>query len=172
MNRIAKFEKVSFSQYLKDYKNLFPNANKTDAEIEEIYNNIKMPARSTTLSAGYDFYLPFPIEMTPNTQLIVPTGIRVKCADDYALLIMPKSGLGCKSRLILTNTLGLIDADYYNSDNEGHIMVNLLYDIRNSSKELSLPAGKSFVQGFFFQFGITEDDNASGIRNGGFGSTK
>lgn len=172
MNRIARFEKVTLEQFSKDFKNLNPNTTLTDAQIEEMYNSIKMPARATRMSAGYDFYLPYAIEMEVGNELIIPTGIRSKIQEDWALLIMPKSGLGTKSRLIMYNTAGLIDADYYNSDNQGHILVKLLYDLRNSEKTLSLPAGKSFVQGFFFPFGITEDDNADGLRNGGFGSTK
>lgn len=172
MKVVAQFEKVSLSQFSKDFKNLNPNTNLSDAQIEEMYNKIKLPTRATKMSAGYDFFLPFAIEMKPNDELVVPTGIRVKCQEDYALLIMPKSGLGTKSRLILYNTAGLIDADYYYSDNEGHIMLKVLYDIRNSDKVLSLPAGKSFMQGFFFPFGITNDDNVNTARNGGFGSTK
>lgn len=172
MNRIAKFEKVSLEQFSKDFKSLNPNSNLSESEIQTIYENIKLPARATKMSAGYDFYLPFAIELQPNQDIIIPTGIRAKIREDYALLIMPKSGLGFKSRLIVYNTAGLIDADYYYSDNEGHIQAKLLYDKRNTTQTLSLPAGKSFVQGFFFPFGITEDDNADGIRNGGFGSTK
>lgn len=172
MNRVAKFEKVSFEQFSKDFKNLNPNSTLSEEQIKEMFDQIKMPLRATKMSAGYDFYLPFPIEMNPGDELTIPTGIRAKIQEDFALLIMPKSGLGTKSRLIMYNTAGLIDADYYFSDNQGHILVKLLYDIRNSNKTLSLPAGKSFVQGFFFPFGITVDDNAEGQRNGGFGSTK
>lgn len=172
MNRIAKFEKVSFEQFEKDFKNLNPNSQLTKEQIQKIYDEIKLPQRATKMSAGYDFYLPFEITMNKGDELTIPTGIRAKIREDHALLIMPKSGLGTKSRLILYNTAGLIDADYYFSDNQGHILVKLLHDLRNSDKVLSLPAGKSFVQGFFFPFGITEDDNAENQRNGGFGSTK
>ena len=152
MNRIAKFEKVTLEQFSKDFKNLNPNSTLSDSEIDEMYNSIKMPARATKMSAGYDFYLPYAIELDVGNEIVIPTGIRSKIQEDWALLIMPKSGLGTKSRLIMYNTAGLIDADYYNSDNQGHILVKLLYDLRNSDKHLSLPAGKSFVQGFFFPF--------------------
>ena len=171
-NRVAEFYKVSFQQYKKDFENLFPNVQMTDEKIKEIYDNIKLPARATVASAGYDFYLPFEINLDVGDEIMIPTGIRCRMQQDYALIIMPKSGLGTKSRLIMYNTAALIDADYYNSDNEGHIMIKLLYDLRNSNKPLSLPAGKSFVQGIFLPFGITESDNATGIRNGGLGSTK
>lgn len=172
MNRIAKFEKVSFDQFSKDFRNLNKNSTMSDRELNAVYDQIKLPARATKMSAGYDFYLPYEIELFPGEDIVIPTGIRAKIREDYALLIMPKSGLGFKSRLIVYNTAGLIDADYYYSDNEGHIQAKLLYDKRNCQDKLSLPAGKSFVQGFFFPFGITEDDSAEGVRNGGFGSTK
>lgn len=171
-NRVAEFYKVSFEQYKKDFEKTFPESPISDKALKEIYDNIKLPARATTASAGYDFYLPFEINLDVGDEIMIPTGIRSRFREDYALFIMPKSGLGTKSRLIMYNTAALIDADYFNSDNEGHIMIKLLYDLRNSNKPLSLPAGKSFVQGVFLPFGITESDDASGIRNGGLGSTK
>ena len=171
-NRIAEFYKVSFEQYKKDFEALFPDTELSNASLKEIYNNIKLPSRATTASAGYDFYLPFEINLDVGDEIMIPTGIRARFREDFALFIMPKSGLGTKSRLIMYNTAALIDADYFHSDNEGHIMIKLLYDLRNSNKPLSLPAGKSFVQGVFLPFGITESDNATGIRNGGLGSTK
>lgn len=166
--RVLEFSKVSFEQFKKD----FNNSNLTEKQILEIYNNIKLPARATENSAGYDFYLPFEINMEVNTELVIPTGIRSQIRGDYALFIFPKSGLGTKHRLILSNEVGIIDADYYYSDNEGHILVKLLYDKRNSQDKLSLPAGKSFVQGICMQYGITKTDKVKTRRNGGFGSTK
>lgn len=171
-NRVAEFYKISFEQYKKDFQNTFPQTGLSEEKIKEIYETIKLPARATVASAGYDFYLPFEINLDVGDEIMIPTGIRCRMQQDYALIIMPKSGLGTKSRLIMYNTAALIDADYYSSDNEGHIMIKLLYDLRNSNKPLSLPSGKSFVQGIFLPFGITESDNATGIRNGGFGSTK
>ena len=67
-------------------------------------------------------------------------------------------------------TVGIIDSDYYNSDNEGHIFIKLTNDT-NMNKTVSLSRGDGFVQGLFMPFGITEDDSADGVRNGGFGST-
>ena len=68
----------------------------------------------------------------------------------------------------MANTTGIIDADYYNSDNEGHIMVKL---INRGNKKFSANKGDKIVQGIFLPYGITVDDNSEGIRNGGFGST-
>jgi len=172
MKRIAQFYKVSFEQFSKDFKVVFKDTNLGDDALKKLYEEIKLPARATKSSAGYDFYLPFGITMQPGETLMIPTGIRMQCADNAALFIMPKSGLGSKYRLVINNTAGLIDSDYYYSDNEGHIHVKLLYDTHDNTGELSLPAGKSFVQGILFEYGITVDDDAKGVRNGGFGSTK
>lgn len=170
--RVLEFSKVSLEQFKKDYLNVFPNSSLTDKQIAEIYSNIKLPARATENSAGYDFYLPFEINMKPGEELIVPSGIRVNLRGDYAFFIFPKSGLGTKHGLILSNLVGVIDADYYHSDNEGHILVKLLYDKRNREEPLSLPTGKSFVQGIAIAYGISKTDNVKTKRNGGFGSTK
>ena len=66
--------------------------------------------------------------------------------------------------------MGIIDSDYFNSDNEGHIFAKITND-SNEGKVLTLPAGEGFMQGIFLEYGITEDDDADGVRNGGFGST-
>ena len=86
------------------------------------------------------------------------------------LKIYPRSGLGFKFRLQLNNTVGIIDSDYFGSDNEGHIFIKITND-SNENKTLSLKAGEGFAQGIFLPFGITTDDDADGVRNGGFGST-
>ena len=86
------------------------------------------------------------------------------------LLILPKSGLGSKFRLQLDNTMGLIDGDYYNAANEGHIMVPITNDSK-SGKVLEVPAGKALVQAVLVPYGITFGDSAEGERTGGFGST-
>ena len=90
--------------------------------------------------------------------------------DGWVLKIYPRSGLGFKYRLQLNNTVGIIDSDYSRSDNEGHIFIKVTND-SNEGKTLSIPAGTGFAQGSFVEYGITVDDDASGVRNGGFGST-
>lgn len=82
----------------------------------------------------------------------------------------PRSGLGFKYRLQFNNTVGIIDSDYFYSDNEGHIFMKLTND-SNEGKTLSVEAGTGFAQGIFVEYGITVDDEASAVRNGGFGST-
>ena len=86
------------------------------------------------------------------------------------LQLFPRSGLGFKFRLQLNNTVGIIDSDYFYSDNEGHIFAKITND-SNEGKVLEVSAGSGFMQGIFLQYGITVDDETEGIRNGGFGST-
>ena len=82
----------------------------------------------------------------------------------------PRSGLGFKFRLQLNNTVGIIDSDYYDSDNEGHIFAKLTND-SNEGKTVEVRTGDGFMQGIFVEYGITLDDDVTDVRNGGFGST-
>jgi len=168
MEKIARFEKVSFEEFKKTWTKQVGEFE--ESKIKDIYDNIKLPKRATAGSAGYDFYTPISLSLDAGSEIMLPTGIRTKFSPDYALIIAPKSGLGSKFRLQLNNTFGLIDSDYYNSDNEGHMMCKLINDGREG-KPVNLDAGAGFVQGFFVKIGITEDDDADGVRNGGFGST-
>ena len=86
------------------------------------------------------------------------------------LTIYPRSGLGFKYRFQLDNSVGVIDSDYARSDNEGHIFMRMTNDNREG-KSLIVPSGTAFAQGIFLPFGITVDDHAQGVRNGGLGST-
>ena len=172
--RIACFEKVSFEQFLKDVK--IPETDKSYIEnigykmlIRDIYNNIVRPRRSTSGSAGYDFVSPFSFTLNPGETIKIATGIRVAMDKNWCLKIYPRSGLGSKYRLQLDNTVGIIDSDYYFSDNEGHIMLNLTND--SKSEALTIKAGERIVQGIFCEYGITVDDNVRDKRNGGYGST-
>ena len=168
MKRVAKFHKVSLEQFMKDVKGDFPQY--TEADIKDIYESIELPKRATKGSAGYDFYSPFSFSMEPGTTMKVPTGIRCEMLEDWVLKLYPRSGLGFKYRLQLNNTVGIIDSDYFYSDNEGHIMAKITNDSKEG-KTVELTAGTGFMQGIFLEYGITEDDDAQGIRNGGFGST-
>ena len=159
MNR---FEKISYNQYLE--------AIGGDIDLMEEYNDIKIPKRATTGSAGYDFFSPFTFTLNPNETIKIPTGIRVILDNDKFLAIYPRSGLGFKFRLQLDNTVGIIDSDYSNSDNEGHIFIKITNDGREG-KPITINKGDGIAQGIITQFFKTDDDNSEGIRNGGFGST-
>lgn len=164
MERIAKFLKVSEENFISSLDGF------SKEEAKKIYEDIKLPLRATKYSAGYDFYAPFDFTLKPGETIKIPTGIRAKMREDYALFLLPRSGLGFKYRLQLNNTIGLIDADYFYSDNEGHIFAKITND-SNEGKVISVKKGEAFIQGVFLSYGITEDDEVNSIRNGGFGST-
>ena len=168
MHRIAQFHKVSLAQFLEAMKADFPEL--TPQQAEEAYEGIRLPERATAGSAGYDFYAPVDFTLRPGESLRVPTGIRAWMEEDWVLKLYPRSGLGFKYRLQLNNTVGIIDSDYFGSDNEGHIMAKITNDSREG-KTLEVKAGTGFMQGIFLEYGITVDDRAQGKRNGGFGST-
>ncbi|HJA30927.1 MAG: deoxyuridine 5'-triphosphate nucleotidohydrolase [Clostridiales bacterium] len=167
MKRIAKFEKVSPEQFRKDFADAFPEY---EGEIDAIYKAIRLPERATKGSAGYDYFSPVSFALKPGETIKIPTGIRARMEEGWVLCNFPRSGQGFKFRLQLNNTVGIIDSDYYGSDNEGHIMAKLTND-SNEGRILTVQAGEGFLQGIFFPFGITEDDEADAERNGGFGST-
>lgn len=168
MERVAKFYKVSFQQYKEAYIDTYGEV--SDETIKKVYDEIKLPKRATSGSAGYDFFAPMDFQLQPSETAKIPTGIRAKIQEGWVLEIFPRSGLGFKFRLQLNNTVGIIDSDYFNSDNEGHIFIKITNDT-NEGKTVRVDSGKGFAQGIFMPFGITEDDNVDEIRNGGFGST-
>ncbi|MCC2254624.1 deoxyuridine 5'-triphosphate nucleotidohydrolase [Ruminococcus sp. CLA-AA-H200] len=168
MKRIAKFEKVSFEQYLEAWNDTFGQTDEN--RVREIYEGICLPKRATSGSAGYDFFAPVDLKLEPGETVKVPTGIRVWMEPEWVLKCYPRSGLGFKFRLQLNNTVGIIDSDYYYSDNEGHIFSKLTNDT-NEGKTVQIQAGDGFMQGIFVEYGITLDDDVTEVRNGGFGST-
>lgn len=161
MERIAKFEKVSFDEYYNALADKF-----SIEEIQVQYDNIKLPKRATTGSAGYDFFSPFDMDVTANESMVIPTGIRCKIDPGFVLSLYPRSSYGRKFGFMLDNTTGIIDQDYYYADNEGHIIIAF-----HTKEPISIQNGNAVAQGIFTKFYITEDDDAEGERHGGFGST-
>ena len=171
--RVAKFEKVTYGQFEKDWLDTFdiPELDtSTRREIESIYGAITLPKRATKGSAGYDFVSPLTFTLNPGETIKIPTGIRCGMNTDWVLMLYPRSGLGFKYRLQLNNTVGIIDSDYFYSDNEGHIFAKLTNDSK-TNKIVTVRRGDAFMQGIFVEYGITEDDKVETSRNGGFGST-
>lgn len=164
MKRIAKFHKVSLEQFKKDWIDTF--GLDEEANIEEIYENIKLPRRATAGSAGYDFFAPVRLILEPGETLKIPTGIRVEMDPEWVLKCYPRSGLGFKYRLQLNNTVGIIDSDYFYSDNEGHMFSKITNDT-NEEKTIDIAQGEGFMQGIFVEYGITVDDDVTDVRNGG-----
>ncbi len=155
MKRIAQFYKVSENEFLKAIKNAD-------------YDDIMLPKRATSGSAGYDFFAPQEYSLNCGETVKIPTGIRVKIDEGWVLKIYPRSSLGFKYRLQLDNTVGIIDSDYFFAENEGHIFIKMT---NCGDKPLVIEKGKAFAQGIFVEYGITVDDDATTLRTGGFGST-
>ncbi len=166
MKRVAKFEKVTYEQFMKDWYDTFRNPTIRNS-IDGAYD-VDLPQRATKFSAGYDFYTPIGFELKPGETIKIPTGVRCRINTDWALLLLPRSGLGFKYRVRLENTVGLIDSDYCTSDNEGHIFVKLTNE---GNKTMKVERGDAFCQGIFLPYGITEDDCVETTRTGGLGST-
>lgn len=164
MERIAEFERVSLRRFTEDW---LKNFSGTEETVRTVYDGIRLPERATAGSAGYDFFLPADMTLKKGESIVIPTGIRARIEEGWVLNLYPRSGLGFKYGFCLANTVGIIDSDYYNADNEGHIMAK----VSVTSDGLALAAGKAFMQGVFLPFGITVSDSAEGMRSGGFGST-
>ena len=165
------FEKVSPKQFCIDMKDKHPIFSK--CEVGEFYSNLKLPIRATKKSACYDFYLPFDIELGinhTNNSILIPTGIKASMEDFLSFDAYPRSGLGFKYEVKLANTVGIMDADFYNNKkNEGHIIIKL---VNGDNSVLRLSAGDRFCQGKFTPYYITYDDcPLTEERNGGLGHT-
>ena len=169
MDRIAKFEKVSYEQFKADIIDTYGEM--PENEIQDIYDNIKLPKRATKGSAGYDFFSPITYEIPVGVSAKIPTGIRVRVDNGWVLKIYPRSSFGFKYRMQVDNTVGIIDSDYYNAKNEGHIFIKVSCDSHDIDTMLKINDGEAFVQGIFVSFGITEDDDVNQERTGGIGST-
>ena len=160
---VGKFEKISLDQWHKDY------GDDSSGWGDQLLIDIPMPVRSSVGSAGYDIHSPFAFTLKPGEDIKVPTGLKCKMNDGWFLMAVPRSGLGFKYYTRLANTVGIIDASYYNNEsNEGHMWVK----IRNEGdKDVVVEKFDRICQMIFVPFGITEDDNVTAERTGGFGSS-
>lgn len=175
-NFIAKFEKVSYEQFRKDWLEVFKyvpiNWEDENKAFQFIYDNIKLPKRATNGSAGYDFFCPINIGIPYDDSITIPTGIRCKINDGWVLTTFPRSGHGFKYGVHLANTVGIIDSDYYNAENEGHILVKLVNDSTlGKNQNFKMEIDTAMFQGIFLPYGVAEEDEVTGVRTGGFGST-
>ena len=176
MNRVGEFEKVSFEQFYTGLIDSFgttwvaAGGKQLKEELQRYWQELALPKRATAGSAGYDFTAPFTFTIEPGKTIKIPTGIRVKIEDGWFLACVPRSSLGFKYRMQLNNTVGVIDSDYYYSNNEGHIFAKITNDSKEG-KTLSVERGDSFMQAIFLPYGITVSDDAQAVRNGGMGST-
>ena len=135
--------------------------------------DFNLPVRKTKKSAGYDFECIETITIPPyklgDKPVLVPTGVKCKMQDDEYLMLVNRSSNPKKKNLVIPNSMGIIDADYYgNPDNDGEMM----FAFYNLSNEIVvIEAGEKLGQGIFCKYLVTDDDNAEGERVGGWGST-
>lgn len=167
MNKVAQFEKVNIEQFAMDVVDIFDTFYSVE-EIQDMYDSIELPIRATKFSAGHDIKIPFAKALNPNETLKIPTGIRCKMDENYVMFIFPRSSLGIKKGMVIMNTVPVIDGDYYNADNEGHIFIC----IKNTSEKLlTLNKNDAITQAVFVPFGVADDDEVTTERCGGIGST-
>lgn len=135
--------------------------------------NITLPKRQTKFSAGYDICAAEDIIVPPysltQTPTLVPTGLKAYMLDDEVMYIYNRSSNPRKRGLVLPNSVGVIDKDYYgNPENDGHFYVQF---INTKERPYLVKKGEAIAQGVFMKYLLTDDDTASGERRGGFGST-
>lgn len=135
--------------------------------------NFKLPKRSTENSAGYDFICPERVKIPPyklgDNPVLIKTGVKAYMQNDEVLMLYNRSSNPKKKKLVIPNSVGVIDADYYgNEENDGEIGFTF-YNLSNET--VVIEKGEKLGQGVFQKYLITDDDNATGNRQGGFGST-
>lgn len=128
-----------------------------------------LPHRETAHSAGYDLKCAKAITIKPGEIGLIETGVKAYMQDGEVLNIYDRSSNYRKKGIVLINSVGIIDGDYYNNPgNEGHILAQM----KNvTDKPITIPYGERIAQGIFTTFLTVDDDNASGQRVGGIGST-
>lgn len=128
-----------------------------------------LPKRETAHAAGYDLKVAQDMTIEPGAIALVPTGVKAYMQPGEVLYLYDRSSNPRKKGLVLINSVGVIDGDYYgNPNNEGHIYAQM----QNITQEpVSLKVGERIVQGVFAPFLIADGDEAEGVRTGGFGST-
>ena len=155
---IARFTRVSEQQYAEAM-----------GELERMpLGEIPLPRRATAGSAGYDFVSPVGVTVPAGGSALIPTGIRAEMEPGWVLMLFPRSSLGFRHALRLSNTVGVIDSDYAFAKNEGHIMVKLRNPL---SEPVTIGRGDRFCQGVFLPYGTAEEEQVTAGREGGFGST-
>ncbi|WP_299413706.1 dUTP diphosphatase [uncultured Dialister sp.] len=130
---------------------------------------VKLPERSTSGAAGYDFFASYPFAIGPGETLLVKTWVKARMNEGEVLLLVERSSWGFKKHISIPNAVGIIDADYYgNEDNDGNIM----FAFTNHGKEpLEIKEGERIGQGIFINFLKADNDSSEGKRQGGIGST-
>ena len=136
-------------------------------------SNINLPIRKTKYSAGYDIEaaedIIVPSFKKGSNPTLIKTGLKAYMQDDEYLMLCNRSSNPKKKGLILANSVGIVDKDYYgNTDNDGHIMF-AFYNIKE--EDIEIKKGEAIGQAIFQKYLVVDNDNAEGERSGGFGST-
>lgn len=132
-------------------------------------DNVKLPERATANSAGYDFFAPEDVTLPAKQLTRIMTGVKCELRPYMYLLLANRSSNPSKRNLFLANGVGIIDADYYNNpDNEGEIGFEFY---NNSDESVEIKKDEKIGQGIINIYNRVENDNTTGSRAGGFGST-
>ena len=145
------FEKISYEQFKKDVSSDL-----------KLYNEYNLPRRETKKAAAYDFEALFDYTLMPCEIKKIPTGIKVKMEDDDVLLLLDRSSMGFKYNVRMCNQVGVIDADYYNNeDNEGHMWIKIQNE---GDKPYTVKKGEGMIQGMFIKY-LTVDNEEENFKN-------
>ena len=137
--------------------------------VSYVGEDVKLPERATANSAGYDFFAPGDITLPAKQLTRVMTGIKCELRPYMVLILANRSSNPSKKSLFLANGVGIVDADYYdNPDNEGEIGFEFY---NNSEEDVIIEKNEKIGQGIITTYIKVEGDNATGSREGGFGST-
>lgn len=135
---------------------------------------LKLPERATKNSAGYDFYNPERVEIEPyklgDNPVLVKTGIKAYMGENEFLMLVNRSSNPKKKKLVIPNSVGIIDSDYVDNPDNGGEIGFLFYNLSNET--VVLEAGDKLGQGIFMEYKTVVDDKAEGERIGGWGSTR
>ena len=155
---MRKFEKISFNQFKKDI-----------CDDKELYESYLLPVRGTKKSAGYDIRSLSEGVIHPGESFVCKTGLKVSMNEDEVFYLYTRSSMGYKYNVTLANSVGVIDADFYNEDNEGHFSVKL---INHGDKDFEVKIGDRIAQGVFMKYLVVDDEEEiKSVRKGGLGST-
>lgn len=165
------FERVKFEAFKHDMM-MYRPMNFLGGEIDKAYEKIELPVRKTRCSCGYDVRTPIDIVLAPHSSIVIPTGVKAVFNKDemetWCLKLYARSSVGIKDKVVITNGTGLIDGDFQFADNDGDMLIALT----NMSDEIrKYKAGERVCQAVFEIYGVTSDDDASGERTSGVGST-
>lgn len=178
MTKVRGFEQV-LTNHIKNKSKVITETFCNKVEVKDMNDKLidryfiaetQLPVRADPHSAGYDFESPIDIMLLPAQKIIIWTDVKAYMQDDEVLMLYPRSSMGIKKGLMLSNTVGVIDSSYYsNKDNDGNIGLPLL---NTSGKAIEIKRGDRIAQGVFVKYLVADDDKVlNKERVGGMGSS-